>query len=158
PGLPGQSVPSTFAVTVRNSALDEMGVFSVDSIDGNIAGSSPGEPGWMQLALTRPDAHVLFSAAQGVGTQSTVNLSGGGLDGLYLVHGGTTADLLAQNPNNQVGKGPVAYFSFVTANPDQFQHLRWDSINTFSWNDVLGGGNQDFTALEGAVSIGLPQG
>ena len=45
--------------------------------------------------------------------------------GFYYVPGGTAANVLANNPNNDPSAGPVAFFSFDAANPDTAQHFRW---------------------------------
>jgi cyclophilin family peptidyl-prolyl cis-trans isomerase len=155
-GQSGQTVPVTFDLTSRGSNTDELGVFSVDQPDGKIGNLEPGAPGWVNAALS--NAHVVFTGGQGAGATNTINLPGGGLFGLYLVQDDTTADLLSKNPSDLSTLSPVEFSSFVGANPDQFQHLRWTNINTFTWDDQTGGGNQQFTALTGTISYGTPQG
>jgi cyclophilin family peptidyl-prolyl cis-trans isomerase len=155
-GVPGQLVPATFTLTSRNATGDELGVFAVDAPDGKIGGQLPGQASWINTALTSASQHVLFTGSQAAGATATVNLPGGELYGLYLVQNGTTADALAQNPTNQSGKTPEVFFSFVGANPDGFQHLRWTDTTHFRWDDVTGGGSLDFGALDATVTLGTP--
>jgi cyclophilin family peptidyl-prolyl cis-trans isomerase len=159
PGLPGQTVPVTFSLSGHNGTFqNEVGVFQVDSINGSIGGLLPGQAGWAQAALTTGNPQVIFARGAAVGTTTTVNLPAGGLFGLYLVQDSTTANFQVMNATDQAGTLPMAFFSFTAANPDQFQHLRWQDTTHFAWEDQTGGGDKDFTDVEGTVSVGAPQG
>jgi cyclophilin family peptidyl-prolyl cis-trans isomerase len=161
PGLPGQQVPVSFTLNSRKGNFhDEIGVFSVDSIDGSINGLKPGQAGWVQAAIGSANAnqHVLFTRDQGGGAVNPVILPGGGMFGIYLVQDSTTANVLASNPSDLAGQLPQVFFSFVAANPDGFQHLRWLDATHFVWEDETGGGDQDFADVTGTVTVGTPQG
>jgi cyclophilin family peptidyl-prolyl cis-trans isomerase len=158
-GQAGQQVPASFVMDSRKGNFhDEIGVFTVDAVNGRIGSLMPGQPGWVQAALTSANQHVIFTRDQGGGASNAVILPGGGLYGIYMVQDSTTANLLAENPNDLPGNLPVAFFSFVAANPDQFQHLRWLNTTQFKWEDQTGGGDQDFADVTGSVVLGTPQG
>jgi hypothetical protein len=52
-------------------------------------------------------------------------LTGGSLLGWYYIPGGTSAQLLANNPTNVATGTPVVFLSFDDANPDDATHFRW---------------------------------
>ena len=65
---------------------------------------------------------------------------------------------MEQTSNNQQGNDnlPIAYFSFVNANPDNKQHIRKVG-NELQFEDLFNGGDNDFndfavkTNIESAV-------
>ncbi|WP_239465908.1 choice-of-anchor C family protein [Gemmata sp. SH-PL17] len=68
--------------------------------------------------------------------------------GLYLVRGGSADAARATEPADAVRDGgPVAWFSFPGANSDGFDHLRVLARNRFAFEDLPGGGDEDFNDL-----------
>ncbi|HJT77647.1 MAG TPA: DUF4114 domain-containing protein, partial [Gemmataceae bacterium] len=159
PGQPGQLVAVRFAYTLRDAAFrNELGMFLVDDAQGHIGRLKPGDPGYAAAALSRARGLVLFSPGQAPGASRTLELPAGQFFGLYLIQNSTTARFLTHNPRNRPGRGPVAFFSLVRANPDRFQHLRGLPGLGFGFEDGLGGGDRDFNDLVTRVEFGTPQG
>ena len=78
------------------------------------------------------------------GTDS-MEIDGGVLLAPYLVANGTVEEFLSVNPTNNGNETlPIAYFAFKAANPDGIEHVRQIGINTFGFEDLLGGGDLDF--------------
>ncbi|MEL6165869.1 MAG: DUF4114 domain-containing protein [Cyanobacteria bacterium J06628_3] len=50
---------------------------------------------------------------------------------------------MEQNSDNQQGNFPIAYFSFLNANPDNKQHIRQVG-NELQFEDLFNGGDNDF--------------
>ncbi|MCI0464570.1 MAG: peptidylprolyl isomerase [Gemmataceae bacterium] len=145
PGQTGETVSTTFSVASRDAAFkNEVGVFVTDDARGTVAGLSPGDSGYANAALASASSRVLFTADQGAGATTTVDLPGGGFLGLYMVVNGTTEQALARDPAAGSTATPQVFFAFTAANPDGLDHLRWFSETTFGFEDLLGGGDQDF--------------
>ncbi|BAY82260.1 hypothetical protein NIES267_17390 [Calothrix parasitica NIES-267] len=61
----------------------------------------------------------------------------------FLVANGTAEEWIEQNSDNQEGNLPIAYFSFLNANPDNKQHIRQVG-NELQFEDLFNGGDNDF--------------
>ena len=82
-----------------------------------------------------------------------VDVEGGGLLAPFLIANGTVESLLAQNRENEQRRwGPNVYFSFVAANPDDFDHVR-GSGNQLQFEDLWGGGDRNFADFMVDVSM-----
>ena len=81
------------------------------------------------MALALANSRVLFAAGSQAGTDESVSIPAGKYLGFYIISSGTTDDFLSTNPTNSTGNGPVAMFSFDSANPDNTNHFRWYSPN-----------------------------
>jgi hypothetical protein len=136
-GTTGNNVPVTFALqpTQRaagstdappaSTAQGEIGYFVVSDNSGTVNGIAPGSAGYLQAALAAGNSTVLFNQGDSLGTSKTIQAPGGALLGFYYIPNSTSANVLANNPNNDPSVGPVALFSFDAANPDTAQHFRW---------------------------------
>ncbi|NJR75854.1 MAG: DUF4114 domain-containing protein, partial [Scytonema sp. CRU_2_7] len=83
----------------------------------------------------------------------------------YLIQNSTTEQWLVSNPQNQIGKGPVAFFSLNNANPDHVDHVLMQTLDNglmqLNWEDITGGGDRDFndvvfTIAESRKAITVP--
>lgn len=127
-----QLLPALKAVTPARPApqpssaplAGELGLFQVDAPDGSIGTVRPGDTGYVAAAFNSTTRQAIFSSGQAVNTSRTLTLNTGRLVGLYYIPNGTSAGLLATNPNNTSSGSPVAFFSFDTANPDAIEHFR----------------------------------
>ena len=147
PGTTGQIVTVTFTASgVSTAYANEFGIFPVDDATGRIGTLEPSDPGYESAALTEPGSRVVFAQPPTLGETTTVNLPGGSFLGLYIVPNGTTAEAVANNPADQLGQLPFVYFSFASANPDRFEHIH-QTGNQFAFEDLFGGGDQDFNDL-----------
>ncbi len=77
-----------------------------------------------------------------------LDITGGQIYAPVVVAQGTLADFVNRNPTNS-GDGNVihAYFNYIGANPDNFDHFRLTGANTFAVEDLYGGGDRDFNDL-----------
>ncbi len=147
PGTPGETVHVAFKWTFREAGYDnEVGLYRVDDATGAVCGLAPDAEGYVQAALER--AQVVFASGQRAGAGKTLALEGGALYAFYMIQDDTTARFLHRNPDNRIGCGPLAFFSFDGANPDGFDHLRLKSSGAdgleLAWEDLTGGGDRDF--------------
>ncbi|MCS6851344.1 MAG: DUF4114 domain-containing protein [Gemmataceae bacterium] len=151
PGAPGTPQTVTFEHVSSESAFrNELGAFVVDDFEGRVNGLLPNAPGYAQAALSSPSRQVLVARNAPVGATASMNLQGGQILGFYLIQNGTTAQFLAGNPTNSLaGNGPVAFFSFIGANPDGVRHAQAVGDPTqgrviYGWEDLTGGGDSDY--------------
>ncbi|MDX2232083.1 MAG: DUF4114 domain-containing protein, partial [Leptolyngbyaceae cyanobacterium bins.349] len=129
--------------TVNSEALfnNTVGLYTVDSAEGAIGTLRPGDAGYAQAALQRR-VNTLSRD-----TNTTGNLTGGSILAPFLIANGTVDQFLAQNAANTAGTTPAAYFAFIAANPDKVDHIRLLGDNTFGFEDLSGGGDQDFNDI-----------
>jgi cyclophilin family peptidyl-prolyl cis-trans isomerase len=145
-----------FRWTVRDAKFNnEVGVFSVDDAQGRVNGILPGSPGYD--AAVFQGIQIVFRGNQTAGARRELSFNGGSRLGFVLIQNGTIANHQTQNPNNQLGRPLVAFFSFDNASPDGFDHVRTQTLGDgrtrFSWEDITGGGDQDFNDLVFTVGI-----
>ncbi|WP_456152288.1 Ig-like domain-containing protein [Mastigocoleus testarum] len=128
---------------------NEIGIFKVDDAAGTINGIAPGQPGYIEAALS--SGKVIFSAlsqkSQLFGQNPTRiidSFSSNDNLGFFLVQNSTVDAVLA-------GGNATVIFGSATANGDQFQNLNAAQIAsgqfTLNWEDTTGGGDQDFNDL-----------
>ena len=102
---------------------------------------NPGDNGYAQAAITRRAFELNRN------TTEAQQFTGGNLLAPFIIANGTAQEFLSQNPDNQQGEDPLAYFSFLGANPDGVEHIRLLDNNTFGFEDLFGGGDNDFNDL-----------
>jgi cyclophilin family peptidyl-prolyl cis-trans isomerase len=134
PAGPGRQVTATFQLqaalralhapaATTSGAAGEIGFFVVDDASGRIGNLHPGDAGYSAAALA--NATVLFNQGDPQATSKTQAMTGGVFFGFYIIKGGDSATLKAQNPTNSATGSVVAFFSFATANPDNHDtHFR----------------------------------
>ena len=139
-----------FNLDVNNADWrNEVGIFKVDDAAGTINGIAPGEPGYIEAALS--SGEVIFSAlsqkSQLFGQNPTRiidSFSSNDNLGFFLVQNSTADAVLA-------GGGATVIFGSATGNGDQFQNLNAAQIASgqfsLNWEDTTGGGDQDFNDL-----------
>ncbi|MEO0969390.1 MAG: DUF4114 domain-containing protein, partial [Cyanobacteria bacterium J06639_18] len=142
--------------TLDNNNADwrnEVGIFKVDDAAGTINGIAPGQPGYVEAALS--SGKVIFSAlsqnSQLFGQSPTRiidSFSSSDNLGFFLVQNSTADAVLA-------GDNATVIFGTASANGDQFQNLNAAQIAsgqfTLNWEDTTGGGDQDFNDLSLSV-------
>jgi hypothetical protein len=161
PGAPGERVPVPFKWTFREAGYDnEVGIYRVDDHAGAVGGIAPDAPGYAAAALAADRAQVVFASGRKAGATATLTLEGGALYAFYLIQNDTTARFLHRNPDNRIGCGPLAFFSFEGANPDGFDHLRLKASDPdgveLAWEDLTGGGDRDFDDVVFRAGLVLP--
>jgi hypothetical protein len=136
------NVGVSFTVNSEAAFNNTVGLYRVDDPTGRIGTLAPGDAGYAQAALR--DRLVMSSGRDGTNLN---NLAGGNLLAPFLVANGTVQQFLAQNANNQSSGAPIAYFAYINANPDRVDHIRLLGDNTFGFEDLIGGGDQDFNDI-----------
>ena len=148
PGNAGQSIDTHFFWTGRSASFDnELGLFLVDDENGRIGNLNPQDAGYTQAALTEARRRVIFESGQTTGAVTDLSLPGDTYFGWYLIQNASTQEFLSENPGNQPNSGPLAFFSLPGTNPDQFAHLQRQGDRSYGWEDIFGGGDQDFNDL-----------
>jgi len=129
----------TAIVRVRQGGQDTVavGFYKVDDYAGTIGGLAPGSAGYAAAAQSR-----MYEIASG-GTY----LGGPG----YGAYGESTllnvdsGDLIAMTLIN--GSSNSTFWGFSQANPDGQGHLWNYGLNTWGWEDLMGGGDRDYNDL-----------
>ncbi|MEB3220007.1 MAG: putative Ig domain-containing protein [Nostocales cyanobacterium 94392] len=148
PGESGEIVPVTFnKVSQEASFHNEMGLFVVDDAQGRIGSILPGQPGYIEAALSDSRRDIIFASGQTSGTAKTMELPAKSYIGFYLIQNATTERFLNHNPQNELNKEPLAFFFFPQENPDGIDHLQSVAVNSFGWEDLTNGGDKDFDDL-----------
>jgi hypothetical protein len=131
-------------ISKESTYQNEIGIFTVDDANGKINNLLPGDQGYAQAAINRKQK--LFNSQQAIGAATELNLTGNKYIGFYLIINGTSEDFLLSNSSNQLDKKPTAYFSFVSANPDQQDHIVRIG-NKLYIEDMQGMGDRDYNDL-----------
>ena len=129
----------------REAALDNLvGFYHVGDenggidIDGN--GSIdllPGEAGYATGAIASAVPDLGLTTPDQTTSIYQVELAGGRLFAPYIIPNGNANDVADLHP---------AFFAFPMANPDGFEHIRFDSGHIV-FEDLLNGGDQDFNDM-----------
>jgi Domain of unknown function (DUF4114)/PKD domain len=125
---------------------NEIGFIILDA-DQRLNGLAPGQPGFVRAALR--NRGVLFRPGRGrTRAARALRVPAGARVLFYLIQDGSAGRLLARNPANRVGRGPLAFFSLPQANPDHFNHVRIKTLGggryRLAFEDLTGGGDRDF--------------
>lgn len=120
----------------------------IDPLSGQAI--NPGDPGYAEAALRqRVSGLDLHRNTGSLPTQ----LNGGVLLAPYVIADGTVEEFLAENPGNLPGEELYAYFAYQGANPDKADHVRLLGNNQFGFEDLWGGGDEDFNDLAFNLSV-----
>ncbi len=136
-------------VTKGDAAYNNnIGFYAVQDSIGTIKlanGSTlkPGDPNYAVEAIR----NAILQAGK-IDSKLGRDIVGGGIYAPVVVAQGTLADFVSKNPTNG-GDGKLihAYFNYLGANPDNFDHFKLISPNTFAVEDQYGGGDRDFNDL-----------
>ena len=142
------SVPIKFTVE-RDSVFDNtLGFYEIASDDGSVEDPlsgqviAPGENGYQEAALANR-LDLGLSTLDGQVDEITTEIDGGSLYASYLVVDGEVGDVTDEATDND----PQVFFSPRTANPDNFNYIRSIGDNQIGYEDILGGGDEDFNDL-----------
>lgn len=157
--VPGTNTEvTTYDFVYRDAYLfNELGFFYVDDQAGRIDGKLPGEAGYAAAALNR--AVIIFPGGSNPFTQDKViTMDSGRLLIFYMVQNDSTANLLANNPNNLVTGSPRAFFSLDLLNPDNtadhfvgFENIQ-QGYSEFGFEDELEFSDWDYDDVVYTVS------
>ena len=133
-------------ITVRSEAAysNTVGLYAIDDETGAIDGLNPGDAGYAEAAIARRV------------TQFGTNGTAANIEGLlapFIIANATVEEFLDRNPDNLRTGSVFAYFPYLGANPDGFDHLRLLGDNLFGFEDLAGGGDADFDDMVFEVAI-----
>ena len=138
------TVTGSLVVNSEAEFNNTVGWYVVDNFSGTVNGLNPGDAGYAEAALSNQ-------------VNLSVGVSGGVILAPFLISDGTVAEFLANNPSNaapdDADSGLNAYFAYVGANPDQVDHIRLLGDNTFGFEDLFGGGDEDFNDVVAQVNL-----
>ena len=117
--------------------IENVGGGVIDPLTGGII--NPGEAGYQQAALANR-VDVLLTGQNGRISEFTAELATSKLLSSFLVVDSTIDALFDANTFND----PAVYFNYTGANADGIDHVRLLGDNTFGYEDLAGGGDNDF--------------
>ena len=123
------------------------GIFKINN-DGSVAGVKPGSADYAATVVKNriPLADV-DKGSYTKGQTFKYDLPGGSKYGVFLIANGTPTQFLETNSGNNGSNPPFAYFFDIAANPDQKSHVKVSSPGQYGFEDIYGGGDQDFDDL-----------
>ncbi|MBE9201666.1 DUF4114 domain-containing protein [Nodularia sp. LEGE 06071] len=128
---------------------DENGGIDING-DGN-ADILTGQAGYIEAAIGGRVAGIDLT----VNNQGTATYTGifepGSIFAPFIIVNGRPDALLDSNSNND----PAVYFPFLGANTDRKDHIRLLGSNTFAFEDLPNGGDQDFNDVIVAVNLSI---
>ncbi|AFY58063.1 CHRD domain-containing protein [Rivularia sp. PCC 7116] len=142
-----QQVTANLLEVTSEAAFNNLvGFYIIEDTQGTVLDEfgnalSPGDEGYAEAAVARRAFELNRN------TTEAQQFAGGELLAPFIIANGTAEEFLSQNPSNQGGDDPLAYFSFLGANPDGVEHIRLVDNNTFGFEDLFGGGDNDFDDL-----------
>ncbi|TAE61676.1 MAG: DUF4114 domain-containing protein [Nostocales cyanobacterium] len=144
------SVNAEFTV-YREAAFDNyVGFYKVTDQNGGIdvdgdgtADFLPGQAGYIQAAVNQHLSNFGLSVANGQTATFSGTLEGGAIYVPFLIANGRPDALLDSNSGND----PAIFFSYLGANSDGADHVRLLGDNTFGFEDITGGGDNDFNDM-----------
>ncbi|OCQ96095.1 hypothetical protein BCD64_12120 [Nostoc sp. MBR 210] len=149
-------IAGTFSIYREASYNNYVGFYKVvdesGGIDTNGDGTADvlvGDAGYLQAAINQRVTGIGLSVGnQGTGNGQG-NFGGGGIYVPFLIVNGGINALLDSNTSND----PTVFFTFLGANSDNARHVRILGDNTFGFEDLVGGGDNDFNDV--VVKINL---
>ena len=156
-----QNVTINLDISSQAAYKNSIGIYKVDDITGRIGTLKPGDNGYLQQAFS--NTVLNFDRGKSTGTnvdltQQTLSttLSGKSILAAYIITNGTTQELITQNASNQQNAQNLnAYFTFLGANTDKFDHFKLAG-SQFQVEDMWAGGDKDFNDMQFNVTVNPP--
>ncbi|WP_204104002.1 MULTISPECIES: DUF4347 domain-containing protein [Spirulina sp. CCY15215] len=146
-------VSSSFTVYREANFSNTVGFFLASDENGTVNGLAPGDTGYAAAAINnRLTAIELSVFNQGIGEFSH-GFAAGSLLVPFMIMNGTPDQFLLENNTNNINSDIIAYFPFLGANPDKVDHIRLLANNTFGFEDLVNGGDNDFNDMIVEVNI-----
>ena len=143
-GFSDRSIEANLLSVNSDAAFSNtVGFYGIEDLTGTVIDEfgnplNPGDTGYAATAIANSRLEI------DANTSEPIQLTGGDLLAPYIIANGTTEEFLTQNPENLATGNAIAYFSFFGANPDGVEHIRLEDDNTLAFEDLLGGGDNDF--------------
>ena len=140
-----QQIKADLDVTSEAAFDNVVGFYAIENANGTVLDE-------FGNALNPGDKDYAIAALKNISLEFDRNATGdqfrgGELLAPVIIANGTVDDFLNENPDNLQGEGPLAYFSFLGANPDGAEHVRFLGENNFGFEDLFGGGDNDFNDM-----------
>ena len=154
--LAGQQVRVTIPMLESEASFSNfVGLYRIENEEGTVINPQTGEefaPG----AIGYTEAAILQSQQNGLAfsqssTGATVNLTGGAFLAPFIIADGTPSQVLDGDSSND----PNVFFAFSDSNFDGFDHIRLLADNTFGFEDLPSGGDEDFNDVIFEVDLTL---
>ncbi|MBE9176753.1 DUF4114 domain-containing protein, partial [Synechocystis salina LEGE 06155] len=140
-----QNVQIGVQIASESDYDNTVGFYLVENAEGTVLDYTtgqlvnPGDVNYAEVAVRQRLS--LSSNGQPIGGE----IRPGQIIAPFLISNGTENQFLTVNPANQpLSTVPVAFFSYLNANPDGLDHFRLLADNTFGVEDILGGGDFDY--------------
>jgi hypothetical protein len=142
-GFAGQTVKVETLATSDAAYNNYLGFYAVEDIQGTLAnGLKVGDVGYAEAAIR---SAVLQSFK--TETQPDRSVTGGKIFAPVVIANGTFDEFLNRNPLNKADSNIHAYFNYLGANTDNFDHFKLLGSNKFGVEDLYGGGDRDFNDI-----------
>jgi hypothetical protein len=120
-----------------------IGFYAVEDEQGTLAnGLKVTDAGYAEAAIR--SAVLRSSKAE---TQIDRTVAGGKILAPVAIANGTFDEFLNRNPQNKADSNIHAYFNYIGANTDKFDHFKLLGANKFGLEDLYGGGDKDYNDL-----------
>jgi Cadherin-like domain/Domain of unknown function (DUF4114)/Calx-beta domain len=139
--LTGQNVQVNFTLKREAAYNNTVGFYKVEDAQGTVisltgATLKPGEAGYSAAVIQNRIAGIDLAATNGQTISIEKTLTGGAIYAPFLI---SNADANSLN-----GNFSNVFTPYLVGNSDGVDHLRLLGDNTFGFEDVVGGGDQDF--------------
>jgi Domain of unknown function (DUF4114) len=139
----GQAVKVDTVVTSDAAYNNYIGFYAVEDAQGTLAnGLKVGDVGYAEAAIR---SAILRSFK--TETQPDRSVTGGKILAPVVIANGTVEDFLGRNPLNKADSNIHAYFNYLGANTDKFDHFKLLGTNKFGVEDLYGGGDRDYNDI-----------
>jgi Domain of unknown function (DUF4114) len=137
----GQNVQVNFTIKREAAYNDTVGFYKIEDAQGTVvsitgAKLKPGEAGYQAAVVQNRIAGIDLEVANGQTVSIDKVLQGGAIYAPFLI-----ANANASNLN---GNFSNVYTPYTLGNSDTTDHVRLLGDNTFGFEDLVGGGDQDF--------------
>jgi Domain of unknown function (DUF4114) len=146
-------------VTTKGDAAytNNIGFYVVQDAIGTIklANNTTLKPGDANYAVEAVKSALLLAGKND--SKPDQNIAGGSIYAPVVVAQGSLAEFVSKNPTNGGGSNQIhAYFNYLGANTDGFDHFRRTGDNVFAVEDQFGGGDKDFNDLVVTMNVKQP--
>ncbi|MEM9926172.1 MAG: DUF4114 domain-containing protein [Cyanobacteria bacterium P01_D01_bin.50] len=139
-GFATEQVTVDFTISREADFDNQVYFYAVDDITGTVGGVAVGEDGYMEAALNSLVSPV-FSTSDDNTETGSLEFDAGSIVVPVIIADGTLTEALS-------GEAEV-YFPYLGANSDNgnFDHIKLLDDNTFGFEDLPNGGDQDFNDI-----------
>jgi Domain of unknown function (DUF4114) len=143
-GISGQ-VSASFTI-YREAEIDNLvGFYFVENEQGQVRDElgallNPGDSGYTKAAMQNRLSNVTLAGNNKQVLTASAQIDAGAILAPFIIVGGDLNALLDSSTTND----PSVYFNYLGANSDRVDHIRLLGDNTFGFEDLAGGGDNDF--------------